>query len=436
MFSLKDIEDQPEELCLEIVTIEPMQLKYVKNKTRLICETAVSRCGEAIKFIENPDEDLCWLALEQDALAIGFLSNPSYEMIDFALERTLFPTNQISNIPIDLIIKNDANEDMPETSKIKIQNYLKTLPEEAVFPIVEEYPILFALVDNPSYELTMMALDKHPDNIAAIANPTLEMLELVMGRTVYIFRHVNRQDTRFDYEGICFDALKKWNSAILFIDEPTEEMKFMSLQYSAAVFELYYSEELAWEALKRNPCWIGLVVATQEMLEYVLETRPKDLRFYHGPFEEEFFLRALERVPELIFRNRAENIPEDLAWRIIKQIPKAIEYIDNVTPEMEAYVVDRKPHLIKLVNATEDLCWNVLRKDPKNIRFIENIATKEMFYYALERTPAGLSYVEQTEENIELALACNPDHTTDVIDRIIDPYTRLAYRKKYASTIN
>ena len=61
----------------EILSVNGLALKYIKDPTKEQINIAVKQNGKAIEFVKDKTEELCLLAVQQDGLAIRYIKNPS-----------------------------------------------------------------------------------------------------------------------------------------------------------------------------------------------------------------------------------------------------------------------------------------------------------------------------------------------------------------------
>jgi hypothetical protein len=86
---IRNIEVQPEDLCIEAVRQTGLALKFIKNryKTAKICVIAVGQNGLALKHVNVQSEKICMTAIRQNPMAMEYVTEKTPEMREIARKR-------------------------------------------------------------------------------------------------------------------------------------------------------------------------------------------------------------------------------------------------------------------------------------------------------------------------------------------------------------
>ena len=79
-FSLKNIKDQTEAICLAAVKQNGNILKKVKYKTHNICLEAVRENGNALRYVDHQTKDICLAAVRNNGYALQYVKNQIEEI--------------------------------------------------------------------------------------------------------------------------------------------------------------------------------------------------------------------------------------------------------------------------------------------------------------------------------------------------------------------
>lgn len=83
---LEHAEDQPADLCMEIVKNNWWALKCVKNQTPEICMVAVKYNGLALEYVKNQTPEICEQAIKNDWRALEYVKNQTPELCKLAID--------------------------------------------------------------------------------------------------------------------------------------------------------------------------------------------------------------------------------------------------------------------------------------------------------------------------------------------------------------
>jgi hypothetical protein len=86
---IRNMEVQPENICVEAVKQNGLALKFIKNryKTPKICVIAVGQNGLALKYVNEQSEKICLTAIKQNPMAIEYVIDRNEEMCNIAKTR-------------------------------------------------------------------------------------------------------------------------------------------------------------------------------------------------------------------------------------------------------------------------------------------------------------------------------------------------------------
>lgn len=188
----------------------------------------------------------------------------------------------------------------------------------------------------------------------------------------------------------------------------------------------------------------------------VLENYRNYFSFLPDDVRNKLFSEAIAIDPQLIASYG--KLPEEITWKLIRQNPKWIQYIQDPTIDMCKYVLDIDPHLAHLINANacrlsvicflvnydikklalipsvpKDVQLLAVKKDLKNIGLL-SYPCSEACAYVLERDHGLFHMIRNPPDDICL-LAFNYDirnikyihrPTSEMINRVIEEDPLLA----------
>lgn len=424
--SLEHIENPSEDFCILTLLRDPSQLRFIENQTDTMCEVAVSKDPYAIEHVKNQSEALCWMAIIKENYAIVHVREPTDEMIEYVVKKHPHYLPHIHNVKPMTIIKH-----LRHAGREQLDEAARFLKDNDPVEIIQEWPEAIRLVDQTE-ELIYIALEHDPNVIQYIKDPTNEMIMSVIGKTPYVL--VKLSSSHPDYNEICEKTIAKWPRSISYVTNPPYEMLRSVVKSHQHILLIHYSEELAWEALRDDTRNIRYIeIATNEMLEYVCDTNPRNLYLYEGYIPDKIVLKALPFAPELFHCGVEIDLPEDVMWKVLKERPDNIVYFNDPSDEMIIYAIRRFPNAFGQTRTPEELHWILLKDDPMNICVLGDEATSDMIRYAVERSHDALAYVPQTIELIEYALQCHPENAFKVVLGIADLNLRYEYAKRLKS---
>lgn len=80
-------DDLPEDVLIKAIEENPHVIRFVTNKTKLLCMTAVKKDGHTLIYMSPTTSDVCLEALKQNGEALGYIINQSLEMCLTAIKQ-------------------------------------------------------------------------------------------------------------------------------------------------------------------------------------------------------------------------------------------------------------------------------------------------------------------------------------------------------------
>ncbi len=86
-FSLKEIEEQTEKICLAAVNRNGNALEHVKDQTEKICLAAVKNYGCSLRYVKHQTTKVCIEAVKQDSFSLQYVKDKTEEICIEAVKR-------------------------------------------------------------------------------------------------------------------------------------------------------------------------------------------------------------------------------------------------------------------------------------------------------------------------------------------------------------
>jgi len=219
-----DFDSVDESFWINMLDKTGVMLRYVKNQTYEICETAVKQNGLAIQYVTDSllTYDLYKLAIEQNSRAIQYVS---MDMIDHVLIESAIRQNGL--------MLRFITDQTPELCEMAIKQnplalqYVKDdmLTKELCTMAVQLNGNALSCIDQSSSffteELCVMAIQDDYDVLKIIENQTEDMCKLAVNLHGYVLRYVKNQTPE-----ICRLAIEQAPCALQYVNEEyqTEDM--------------------------------------------------------------------------------------------------------------------------------------------------------------------------------------------------------------------
>lgn len=207
----------------------------------------------------------------------------------------------------------------------------------------------------------------------------------------------------------CLAAVKKSGLALKHIKYQTPELCLQAvLQNGRAIrFVEEPTIELCCEAVKQNPKALRYIPCpTYEIYRAAIDTDPCIILTIENP-SDDLIIQAVDKYPGIL---RDLIVSEELALRLVRQVPNAIrwlrkpskrvrlaavetdamqlKYIEKQTPEIICKAIQQNPasyNFVKWPYTTSDFACDFLRVAP-NIIFFMDYPTTDMYRAALQDT--------------------------------------------------
>jgi hypothetical protein len=224
---------------MEAVKENAFAIQYIRSPKIEVQLEAVKGRGEVIKYIKNPKEEVQLEAVNQNGLAINYVQDPSEEVQIAAIRQNPIALRGIKN-PIDkekmqlIALSAITKLDPSEVSK-----------EELERTAVENNPEAIAIIDSPSEELQLLAVNQQAETVFPwIKNPSEKVQLAAVKKSGNIIHYIPNPS-----EEVQLAAVMQSVWAIRNIRRPTTAVQKYAIShggYSKSLQKSYSTEVIRW----------------------------------------------------------------------------------------------------------------------------------------------------------------------------------------------
>lgn len=207
--------------------------------------------------------------------------------------------------------------------------------------------------ENLTDDLIKTALAKNGWSIRKVPNPTDEMIELALSNTSLAIAEI--KDQRDEW---CWLSINKNPDALNFIRNPTNEMVAFCLKKSGYLIGILDEKEITDEmkhiAIESHPDSIAMIRQTEELVWKAIKLDPSSICHIKNPTIE-MYRYVIDVDPEVLveLEHPLKNLSEEEIIEIYKNIlshsPYLIEKLKIQTEELCLWLVERHPKALKYI---------------------------------------------------------------------------------------
>lgn len=256
----------------------------------------------------------------------------------------------------------EAVQKHPENIK-EIQN-----PSERVqLTAITEDASLIQHIHNPSENVMLAAITKDVSTIKHISNPTERVQMAVIAKDATLISHIPNAS-----EKVMLTAIDKNASAIQHINNPSEAVKLRAVTLYPEMIKFLKdpSEEIQLAAVKTNPYAIQYI---KYPTDNVLESARK-LNLGTEKYIEKFQIKAVQRNPLHIQNISDPSVPVQNA--AVNANPLTIQLIAKPSEETQLAAIRKNPSVIRYIkDPSEKIQLEAVKANPGTILYIESPTT-------------------------------------------------------------
>lgn len=365
---------------------------------RYLIKEARSKGLDPLALSNDYLHDFAFRILQKDMYYFREMSQTK-EIIDIALK---------AHPRIISLVKNPTEEQLWYALKTCLDvNYtIRSKMTDAMTKYVVKQGVVDAIANmQPSEKFCRFIINKWPNAIDYIRNPSDELARLAFEKDQTFFRHLKNPSIEDCYRAI---AAKAQN--IIYVKNPTDDM---------------------WiKALKSNPLLIrNISNPSQELIDLFLETSPHFATYLKNKVPQEFFADRLDEYGYFI--NFIDNPTEDQILTALRTYEYAAKRIDS--EDLWLDVLRKNPNfLTEIPNPTIEMLWIVAKTEPdvffsgelghlvlpeeiqeylvdKDFNLVSLVSEEHIAIKALKRNPLEvIRLVCHTRQIMEIAIDLEP----------------------------
>lgn len=277
-----------------------------------------------------------------------------------------------------------------------------------------KYPQLAKYIKNIPNDLAMKLIEKDPESIKHIEEPTDEMYILALGKRPQLIHFLKKVSFTVLKMLIKTHAHMVWN-----VKNPTKDeiLELIECNVNVLKYKKDIPEDIAETILEKNGLLLEHIqMKTQHMCNIALENNIEAYRFVPFTYKDYQMsvkavthnIKLLEFVPPYLMSN-------ELCLPLLRKDPYLIRHIQKPTDEMYLECSKTQPGLISKIKNTSLITdidpLEIIRVNPKHIHNIEN-PTYEMYYVAVKKEGKLINIVpEHFQDEAMCSVAVKNDPT-------------------------
>lgn len=261
--------------------------------------------------------------------------------------------------------------------------------EHQIFTI-NKYPDLIRYIDNPSDELQILAVDKDEKSLRYIENPCNDAIKIA----ARYYNHLDSHKYYDDYIAYLKIIVRQNPFHIKYMKNPPETIQKIATQINSSTIKfinnpcveaqkIVISDDIHFISDIHNPSEKAFQILENKFSDYILtidaneETRKNAvmrnafaIKYINNPSKYLKMLSVMSDENSIQYIKNPEWILQSIA---VQKNGASIKFIDNPYEKIQRIAVDNNGQNIKYINnPTEKIQKNVLFQDRSNIRFFEN----------------------------------------------------------------
>jgi hypothetical protein len=185
--------DYSEEELIELVKINPLFIKLIKDPNETIQLIAVRKNSNAIMHIKNPTEKVQLEAIRDDLDLIGSIENPTekvqLEVVKGSINLFVYIKNPTEKTQLEVVKKNpyrigsiidqsEAVQLAAISKKLDSIRYIYNPTETVQLEVIKKDPNWIKSIKNPTETVQLEVIKKDPNLIKSIKNPSPRAIQL------------------------------------------------------------------------------------------------------------------------------------------------------------------------------------------------------------------------------------------------------------------
>lgn len=326
--------------------------------------------------------------------------------------------------------------------------YIKNIPEDVLFNIIQTNPSLVKEIQNPTQEMMTFALSKYPYLISHFNDPPSDMVINVLSKYPYnvnsmkrinisdlcriikinpdvakyipeiykkLYRIENYQGEKkihpFDISMRELAKLLIHNNIACFPyinkEYQTENMVMAALnhnsEYVKYVNDSLFTESVCIKMIEENSHSIkNIKNPTRLMWRTAIEKDCHSVLHIQNPTDEMYLFAASKCAKYYVYINNLAIIPDEITDEyILSQCPEYIERLEDPTLEQWNFVMNHNPKLFKFMHEkyhTTEMCFRTIPKYPEALKYISS-QTYEMCLLGVFVNGKMIKYVNDEIKN-------------------------------------
>ena len=299
------IEDPDLWMCIQAIRRNPEYIEYPRYQPYDMCIFAILRNPYMIQYIKDPTLELCLLAVILNSNALEYINNPAYEVNRAAIawwnEQVFFHMRTSLDVSQDLgefaVKKHDLVNYKPSSVRpIELSESLSKAVARVKAKIAAGQEVSYS-PEIQAYLEEVNAIRKDPERLLTYNDPSIELQ---------------------------IHAVIKHPSNLKYIKNPSVFIRMLAALYGRNGHSLDLNGEKDWSNAEMLTCCTRWVTFLHTPLEYPvqdLEGTPEQIQAFHEA--------VLNNCPYLL--EKLEDQTEYLCSVAIKSWPGALQYVKNKT---------------------------------------------------------------------------------------------------------
>ena len=287
--------------------------------------------------------------------------------------------------------------------------YINSLNDNEKLEILKSSPTGWeiGLIDNPTEEMQLIAIDKEASNILFINNPTINAQLRATLQNYHVLKYFKNPARE-----VLIKTLDEYPEAIQYIDNPDEELQLIVISKSKGRGKRH-GEKSYYNILMyiENP--------SKKVQEIAIDKDAENIQYIKNP-SDETIKRAIKKDPKTIYyiKNQTKEQQQlafelgcvdiryyniatldiDFLLKLVKAKPDNITRIDNQSEILQEIAVTQDPSIISLIkNPSDKIKWIALKNSTAVYKYFY-AETDEMIEYSikeiLEKDFESMPYVD------------------------------------------
>jgi hypothetical protein len=285
-----------EYILIELLSIDGLLLKYVKDQTERICISAVKSRGYALQYVINQTYDICMESVKENGRALQFVHDKNDDIILEALKTTYDALKYVNEDEqtLDICLKS------LEYSNGSSFPYIHDKTDEILNKTCEMSPIYVLRCKNTPNEFIEKALLKDPRLIYLTEYRNDIICKHVVSHDGMLLKYMNEDYQTFE---LCEIAVRNNPNAIKFVIHKNDHLASIALEKDGLLLQHIFNQNdyICDIALRQNPLAIKYVIDQNDYLNSIALEKNGLLLQYITDQNTNICDIALRQNPEAIY---------------------------------------------------------------------------------------------------------------------------------------